>query len=246
MSRLALAIAAVPDVEVGRAIYNLGDLADEGVYKAMVHLHNQQRGTERLPLYQYRIVSASVVVEDDSGKVSLATITGEDEIVLLEKRAQLMANASELISWSGEVCDRPILTYRYLKHGIVCPAVFDQFSIDSMVYTTLSTELSGFHESKQLSLTEVASVLSLPGDKGLESIDILECHQQGELTEISQACDVDALNSFLVSKRLELTKGELNHSEYQEDCDTLHSYLSESKINHLSQFAQAWLPNNNK
>ena len=245
MTRLALAIAAVPDVEAGRAIYNLGSLADVGVYKAMVHLHNQQRGTERLPLYQYRIVSASAVVEDDSGKVALLSFTGENETDVLEQLAQLMESASELVSWDGENFDRPVLVYRYLKHGMACPAVFEYLS-ESMVHTTLSNELSGFKELKRLPLSEIATVLGLPGDNGLESIDILECYQQGELSELSQACDIDALNSFLISKRLELTKGELNNSEYQEDCDTLHDYLSESEKIHLSQFAAAWLPNNNK
>jgi predicted PolB exonuclease-like 3'-5' exonuclease len=246
MSRLALAIAAVPDVEAGRAIYNLGDLAANGVYKAMAHLHNQQRGTERLPLYQYRIVSASAVVESESGEVSLVSLSDVSEPELLKSLAELIDSASELVSWGGDDFDRPVLAYRYLKHGITCPAIFDQFSIDSIVHTTLSVELSGFHEARRLPLSELASVLGLPSEKGLEKINILECYQHGELTELSQACDADALNSFLISKRLELTKGELNNSEYQEDCDTLHTYLSESKQAHLSQFAKAWLPNNNK
>ena len=84
MSRLALAIVAVPDVEVGRAIYKLGDLADDGVYKAKVHLHNQQRGTDRLPLYQYKVTSASVVVEGDTGEKTLVSIDGGSEVALLE------------------------------------------------------------------------------------------------------------------------------------------------------------------
>jgi len=245
MTRLALAIAAVPDVEAGRAIYNLGDLADDGVYKAMRHLHNQQRGTERLPLYQYRIVSASAVVESDSGEVSLVSLTGENEADLLEKLAHLMSRVSGLISWDGENFDRPVLVYRYLKHCMTCPAVFE-YLVETMAHVTLSAEFSGFQEPKRLSLSEMATVLGLPGDNGLESIDVLERYQQGELIELSQACDIDALNSFLISKRLELTKGELKNSEYQEDCDTLHDYLSESKKTHLSQFATAWLPNNNK
>ena len=246
MTRLALAIAAVPDVEAGRAIYNLGDLADEGVYKAMVHLHNQQRGTERLPLYQYQIVSASVVVEADNGEVSVISIAEGTEHDLLVRLAELMETASELVSWDGDNFDRPVLAYRYLKHGITCPAIFDHLSIDSIVHITLSAELSGYHEARRLPLSELASVLSLPSAIGLERINILECYQHGELTELSHACDADALNSFLISKRLELTKGELNNSEYQKGCDTLHDYLSESKKTHLSQFAMAWLPNNNK
>ena len=241
MTRLALAIAAVPDVEAGRAIYNLGDLADDGVYKAMVHLHNQQRGTERLPLYQYQIVSASVVIEDDNGQVSLISITEDTEHQLLVSLAELMEAATELVSWDSDNFDRPVLAYRYLKHGITRPAIFG-----SIFHTSLSSELSGYHEARRLPLSELASVLSLPSALGLERINILERYQHGELTELSHACDADALNSFLISKRLELTKGELNNSEYQKGCDTLHHYLSESKKTHLSQFAMAWLPNNNK
>ena len=246
MSRLAITIAVVPDVDVGREIYHLGDLAEDGIYKAMAHLHNQQSGTERLPLYQYRIASASVLVESDSGEFELISFIGVSESELLVKLAQLIDSASELISWNGDSFERPVLAYRYLKHGVACPAMFDQFSIDSVVHTTLSSEISGFQETKYLPLADIAAVLGLPRDKGLEHIDILESYQQDKFAEITQACDIDVLNTFLVSKRLELTKGELNNSEYQEDCDTLHTYLSESVKGHLSQFAMQWLPKNNR
>ncbi|RVU83895.1 hypothetical protein EOL70_13815 [Leucothrix sargassi] len=244
---LALSIVTVPDVDAGRAIYKLDDLVDDGVYKAMVHLHNQQRGTDTLPLYQYRVVSASAVVLDYQGAVTISSFDDEDERDLLNKLAVLLANTNEVISWQGDQFDRPVLAYRFLKQRVVCPAVFDKYSTHTASHVSLNEELSGMGESnKRISLVEVAAVLGLPNAQGVERIDVLECYQQGDIAALTQACDIDALNTFIIGQRIELTKGELKNSEYNALCDTLSDYLSGSGKTHLKQYVAAWLPNNNK
>ena len=53
-------IETVPDVELGRKLFDLGDLSDEDVATAMTFKREQAVGHDFLPLHQHRIVAISV------------------------------------------------------------------------------------------------------------------------------------------------------------------------------------------
>ena len=62
MNSLVFDIETVPDVALGRQLYNLHGLADREVAKAMFTLRRQENGTEFLPHQQHRIVAISCVL----------------------------------------------------------------------------------------------------------------------------------------------------------------------------------------
>jgi predicted PolB exonuclease-like 3'-5' exonuclease len=62
VTRLVFDIETVPDVELGRRIFNLEGLSDAAVAAAMYTVQRQKSGSEFLPLEQHRVVAISCVL----------------------------------------------------------------------------------------------------------------------------------------------------------------------------------------
>ncbi|PID46890.1 MAG: 3'-5' exonuclease [Proteobacteria bacterium] len=240
MNLLILKIAAVPCAEAGRAIYQLGDLSDDGVSKAMMHLQHQKNGTERLPLNQYQIVAISAVsIEDDSVGVQILGDEQSTEAELLVQLAELLELVPDLVSWNGDEFDLPIIGYRLLKYGIACPAFWKRDSLqeDSIQSLDLMYELSGYSDTAMPSLSDMAKILGLSGEMGLQSIDVLAQYQANNLTIIRQACEVDALNTYLIYLKFLRTSGDLSEADYNALNSQLRRQMVASTLTHLRQFA---------
>src|SRR6202007_3392456 len=65
---LVFDIETVPDVELGRRLYALGDLADGEVAKAMFALRRQDTGGDFLSLEQHRGVAISSALRTGGGR----------------------------------------------------------------------------------------------------------------------------------------------------------------------------------
>ena len=71
MNTLVFDIETVPDVELGRRLYDLGDLDDAGVAQAMFAKQRQVRQNDFLPPPQQRVVAISVLLRSRDGRVWL-------------------------------------------------------------------------------------------------------------------------------------------------------------------------------
>lgn len=242
MSTLILKICTVPSIEAGRAIYKLGDLPEEGVYKAMMHLQHQKNGTEFLPLNQHRIIAISVVVVDGD-KVSSHVLGDENstESEMLISLAKYLESADNLVCWSGSDFELPVIGYRFLKHGIASPAFWerDSFEEGSVETLNLLDVLSGFSVAAEASFDEVVQVLELADELGLDALDVLELFQEGKLQTIRQACEIDALNTYLIYLKYQKTRGGVTKSEYDRLSEQFKQQLTASNKSHLQQFAAA-------
>ena len=242
MSTLILKICTVPSTEAGRAIYKLGDLSGDGVYKAMMHLQHQKNGTEFLPLNQHQIIAMSLVVIDGD-KVSSQVVgdekTSEAEMLLL--LAKHLESADNLVCWGGSDFDLPVIGYRLLKHGIACPAFWDRDSFEEGSVETLNLldVLSGFSVAAEASFDEMVQVLDLADGMGLNSLDVLELYQEGNLQAIRQACDIDASNTYLIYLKYQKTRGGVTKTEYDRLSEQFKQQLTASAQPHLKQFAAA-------
>ena len=67
MNTLVFDIETVPDVDLGRRLYGLGDLSDAQVAKAMFALRRQGSGADFLPYEQQRVVAISCVLRSGEG-----------------------------------------------------------------------------------------------------------------------------------------------------------------------------------
>ena len=67
MNVLVFDIETVPDVELGRRLYDVADLDDATVAKIMFFKQKQARQTDFLPLPQHRVVAISAVLRNRDG-----------------------------------------------------------------------------------------------------------------------------------------------------------------------------------
>ena len=86
MNCLVFDIETIPDLDLGRRLFNLDGFSDEQVAKAMFALRRQDTGTEFLPYEQQRIVAISCVLRSRDGlKVWSLGDPGSTEAELVER-----------------------------------------------------------------------------------------------------------------------------------------------------------------
>ena len=83
LNTLVFDIETVPDTELGRRLYDLGDLDDEAVAKVMHFKQLQARETDFLPHVQHRVIMISALLRTAEGLriFSLGPDLAEREIV---------------------------------------------------------------------------------------------------------------------------------------------------------------------
>jgi len=154
MQIIAISIKTIPDIETGRRLYKIKNLSDDGVAKAMFHLHQQKAGSETLPHYLQKIVAIAVCVENEG--VVQTTLLGDEKITekaLLELYATATKGRQQ-VTWNGNNSDFPILQYRALKWGVALEG--------SSNHLDLSRKLSYGGDNECPSLYEVSCFLDLP------------------------------------------------------------------------------------
>ena len=241
MNTLILRITTLPDANAGRAIYGLGDLPEKGIYKAMMHLQHQHNGTEFLPLHQHRIVAISAI-QVTAGSIQIKTLGEQEqsEAALLSRLAELVDTASSIVFWNAQGFDLPVINYRLLQHGIVCPTLSRQAAMPSAdpKLVDLQAVLSANNSSAHAPFRELVQVLGLPEGAAWSGEDILKHYQAGNVQGIFQACDTEVCNVYLIYLRLQYIQGLISQGAYQAAQLQLKSQLFTAS-SHLKQFATA-------
>ena len=116
-------IETIPDVELGRRLYNLDGLTDKQVGYVMQTKRREESGSEFLSLEQHRVVAISIAWRHkDSFKVwSLGEPNAPEAEIIQRFFDGIDKYSPDLVSWNGSGFDLPVLHYRALKHGIQAP-----------------------------------------------------------------------------------------------------------------------------
>jgi 3'-5' exonuclease len=254
MNTLVFDIETVPDVALGRRLYNLEGLSDAQVAKAMFALRRQGTGGDFLPLEQQRVVAISCVLRSREGLTvwSLGdAATGEAELVRrffdgIDKYSP------DLISWNGSGFDLPVLTYRALLHGVQAPRYWETGDEDTSFrynnylsryhwrHTDLMDVLSGFQGRGRVSLANMALLLGFPGKLGFDGSQVWEAFLEGRVAAIRAYCETDVLNTWLIWLRFAQLRGALSRAEHAEEIERVRSYLRAQAEPHFAQFLAAW------
>lgn len=253
MNTLVFDIETVPDTELGRRLYELGDLDDESVGKAMRFKQLQARDTDFLPHAQHRVIVISALLRSAEGLriFSLGPDLAEREIVQrffegIEKYTP------ELVSWNGSGFDFPVLHYRALKHGINAARYWEigdtdrDFRYNNYLsrfhwrHIDLMDVLAGFQSSGRAKLQDVAMLLELPGKLGMSGDEVWTAFLAGELEAIRNYCEIDVLNTYLVYLRFQLMRGLLDGVRYTNEQELLRQKLAASGEHHHQRFLDAW------
>jgi len=254
MNTLVFDIETVPDVELGRRLYDLGDLADADVAKAMVAKQKQARQTDFLPPPQQRVVAISVLLRSREG-LKLSSLGDEQspERELVQRFFEgLERYAPTLVSWNGSGFDLPVLAYRALRHGIDAHRYWEvgetdrDFRYNNYLsryhwrHIDLMDVLSGYGASGRASLETVAQLIGLPGKLGVGGAHVRAAYQRGEIKAIRDYCETDVLNTYLIYLRFQLTRGELDPVSYQKEIEVVEAKLAESDRPHLAEYLSLW------
>jgi len=254
VNTLVFDIETVPDVALGRRLYGLEGLSDEQVAKAMFALRRQGSGGDFLPLEQHRVVAISCVLRSRDGLTvwSLGE-PGTPEAELVQRFYDGIERYSpDLVSWNGSGFDLPVLTYRALLHGVQAARFWETGEEDPAFrynnylsryhwrHTDLMDVLSSFQGRGRASLSNMATLLGLPGKLGFDGSQVWEAFQAGNLVGIRRYCETDVLNTWLIWLRFAQLRAALSREQHAEELTRVKNYLRASPEPHFAQFLRAW------
>jgi 3'-5' exonuclease len=254
MNTLVFDIETVPDVELGRRLYDLGDLDDAGVAQAMFAKQRQLRQNDFLPPPQQRVVAISVLLRSRDGlRISSLGDEQAPERELVQRFFDGLERYSPtLVSWNGSGFDLPVLNYRALRHGVNAHRYWDvgegdrEFRFNNYLsryhwrHTDLMDVLSGYGASGRASLELAAQLIGLPGKLGIGGAQVWPAFRRGEIAAIRDYCEIDVLNTYLIYLRFELTRGVLDAATYQKELEVVEAKLGQSDRPHLKQYLELW------
>jgi len=251
---LVFDIETVPDVSLGKRLFDLDGLSDEDVAKAMTFRQLQESGTEFLPLYQHRIVAISVALrKGDELKVWSLGDCDSDEAELIQRFFDgLERYTPELVSWNGSGFDLPVLHYRSLLHGVQSPRYWEigdddrAFRYNNYLgrfhwrHIDVMDVLSGFQPRARAGLDAVAVMLGFPGKMGLRGDQVWPYFLDDKVQTIRNYCETDVLNTYLIFLRFQNMRGILDTGSLESELDRVRQLLHESPEEHLQAFLAAW------
>lgn len=254
MPVFAFDIETIPDVELGRRIYDLDGLSDKEVGYVMQAKRREATGSEFLSYEQQRVVAISVGLRSrDSFKVWSLGEPGASEAELIQRFFDgIDKYTPELVSWNGGGFDLPVLHYRALRHGIQAPRYWESGDGDQAFrynnylnryharHLDLMDVLSSFQARARVSLQAAAMLLGLPGKLGMSGDKVWDAYLGGQIDAIRNYCETDVLNTFLIFLRFELMRGHLNPDEYAAETSRVRETLRSQPKPHFEEFLAAW------
>lgn len=253
MSVLVFDIETIPDIEAGKALYDLQNLSDLDIAQAMFALRRAKVGNDFLPHYLQKICAISVVLsQGPQVKVwSLGDEKSDEKELITRFFAGIDKHTPTLVSWNGSGFDLPVLHYRTLLHGIAAPTYWEvgehqqNFRWNNYLsrfhyrHIDLMDVIAGYQNKAFAPLDDIASMLGFPGKMGMSGAKVWEQYSQGQIKNIRDYCETDVLNTYCVYLKFELIRGTINQEEYTQHIDELKSYLyNEQDKAHLREFLE--------
>lgn len=248
-------IETIPDVNAGKALYDLSDLDDENIVNALLKMRREEAaGSEFLPHYMHQIVCISAVLRTPTQlKVwSLGEENSSEKELLQRFFAGIEKFSPTLITWNGSGFDLPVIHYRALIHGICSSRYWETGDMDSQFkwnnylnryhdrHTDLMDTLSGFQARATAPLDKIAVMLGLPGKLGESGEKVWSYFNAGRIDRIRNYCETDVLNTYLIYLRYQLIRGRLSEIDYLAECNVLRDLLISENKTHFNEFVHAW------
>ena len=258
-SVLTFDIETVPDVAGLRVLHGLGpDLPDAAVATMAFQLRRQATGSDFLQLHLHRVLVISCALRDrDSFKVWSLGVDGESEGEVIQRFFDgIEKYTPQIVSWNGGGFDLPVLHYRGLMHGVRAPRYWDmgdgdhkdsrEFKWNNYIsryharHLDLMDLLAMYQPRANAPLDDLAQLMGLPGKLGMSGAQVWDAYQAGQLTEISNYCQTDVVNTYLVYLRFQLMRGMLTPDQHRAQCELVRSTLDKSAEPQWKEFLARW------
>ena len=254
---LVFDIETVPDVELGRRLYELSaELSDEDVVRAMEHVQEQKTGSRFLPLVQHRVIAiAGLCPQGDHLHIAPFCRAESPEKELLETFYHYIdTHQPTLISWNGGAFDLPILHYRSLRHRVSSELYWEtgnryrdyRYNNYQSRYHSrhldLMDKLASHQSRASAALNQVTKLLGMPCKTEMDGSQVCEAWLAGELESIRHYCELDVINTYVVFLYFALISRNIRESVFEDRIRQLRETLSASPQAHLQQFVETWTP----
>ncbi len=260
MNIVAFTLRTVPDVELGRRLYGhpeeMAQLSDADVAKVM-WLNQDQKGghhAERLDVHLQKIVSLTLLHRTGEG-CRLETYRCPDkseeseENALRQFFAMLHFNPA-LLSWDANQFDLPLIQYRSLRYPLDASLYWSHYHTGvhehpalGERHIALSPILSCYQSGNAAPLEEVAATLGVPAQAPLTQEQIWQYYLNQDIQPVCNDCELDAARIYCIYLRFQRLRGELSHTAYESECQSMQGALVQTQQTHFQEFLELWKRN---
>ena len=99
--------------------------------------------------------------------------------------------------------------------------------------------LAGYSPRAFAPLEDIAVMLGLPGKMGMGGSKVWDYHQDGQLKQIRDYCETDALNTYLVYLQWLFMRGHMDEVTLQREQDVVALAIKDGDA-HLQEFLAEW------
>ena len=252
-------IETIPDVAGLRRLHGLdATLSDGEIAEIAFQQRRAQNGSDFLPHHLQRVVVISCALR--AGKDLRVFSLSEPELGEAEIIQRFFDGIEkftpQLVSWNGGGFDLPVLHYRGLLHGVTAPRYWDlgdgdyadsrEFKWNNYIsrYHTRHLDLMDlmalYQPRANAPLDDLAKLAGFPGKLGMDGGKVWDGWQAGEIAGIRDYCETDVLNTYLVSLRFRLMRGELARADYDQEIEFVRGELQRLDKPHWHEFLAAW------
>ncbi|MCP5228498.1 3'-5' exonuclease [Accumulibacter sp.] len=256
---LAFDIETIPDVAGLRRLHDLDPaLSDDEVAELAFQHRRASHGNDFLPLHLQRVavISCALRVGKDFRVWSLAEPEQSEGEIIQRFFDGIDKFTPQIVSWNGGGFDLPVLHYRGLIHGATAPRYWDlgdgdypdsrEFKWNNYIsryhtrHLDLMDLLAMYQPRASVRLDELARLIGFPGKLGMDGSKVWQAWLAGGMSDVRDYCETDVLNTYLVSVRFRLMRGELSRSEYEAEVSFVRAELEKVGKPHWQEFLAAW------
>lgn len=250
---LTFDIQTIPDISGLRILHGVdAGVSDMEVAEMAFQISRQNTGGDVLPHHLQRVVAISCVLRlGNHLKVWSLGEVGEGEGSLIQRFFDgIEKYTPQLVSRNGRRFELPVLHYRGLIQGVVCPRYWERgehdknfqqnnyVNSDHLRHLDLMNLLAS--HAGNAPLGELAALMGLPATLSMNSRQVWESYQNEQLAEIRHACEVNVMNIYLVFTRFQMMRGVLSREAYQQECALVRAELHKLNQPHFNEYLAAW------
>ena len=250
---LAFDIESIPDTAGLTKLYDLpAETPADQVAEIAFQRRRKTAGSDFLQHALHRVLVISCALRSDEG-FRVWSLSGEDEAVNIQRFFDgIEKYTPQLVTWNGGGFDLPVLNYRALVHGLSAPRFWDtgeddrEFKWNNYIsryhtrHLDLMDVLAMYQPRANTGLDDMAKLIGFPGKLGMDGSQVWPAYQRGEVAAISNYCETDAVNTYLVYLRFQLLRGHLTAAHYQQECTLVREQLGSLDQAHWREFVAAW------
>ncbi len=256
---LVFDIETIPDVPGLRRLHDLDPALSDAVGAVIAfQLRRAQNGTDFLPLHLQRVavISCALRAGKDLRVWSLAEPDLSEGQIIQRFFDGVEKFSPQIVSWNGGGFDLPVLHYRGLIHGVAAPRYWDlgdgdyadsrDFKWNNYIsryhtrHLDLMDLLAMYQPRANVPLDALAKLIGFPGKLGMDGGKVWEAWQAGKIAEIRDYCETDVMNTYLVSLRFRLMRGEMAREDYGIEIAFVRGVLEKLDKPHWREFLAAF------